>query len=139
MKRRRKFQNENYDSLLCWVYKRSRINGFFSPSLFFTNNIPTPLTTSQPDGYIQTPSKMVSTTGWKAYQYNPSMAAAVIFIILFGVTTSIHTWKMFSRRTWFFIPLVIGGYCMPSPLYPLLPFPKPGDEMVTRLMNDNSS
>ncbi|KAJ5233357.1 uncharacterized protein N7469_005123, partial [Penicillium citrinum] len=53
---------------------------------------------------------MVSTTGWKAYQYNPSMAAAVIFIILFGVTTSIHTWKMFSRRTWFFIPLVIGGY-----------------------------
>ncbi|CAI7654469.1 unnamed protein product [Penicillium pancosmium] len=49
-------------------------------------------------------------TGWKAYGYNPSMGAAILFIILFGVTTIMHTWRLFSTRTWFFIPMMIGGY-----------------------------
>ncbi|GAD98417.1 hypothetical protein PVAR5_7109 [Paecilomyces variotii No. 5] len=47
---------------------------------------------------------------WKAYQYNPSMAAAVIFIILFLSATLLHTFHLFRTRTWFFIPFVIGGY-----------------------------
>jgi hypothetical protein len=50
-------------------------------------------------------------TSWKAYEYNPSMGAAILFIILFGITTIIHTWRLFSTRTWFFIPMMIGGYC----------------------------
>ncbi|OJJ83949.1 RTA1 domain-containing protein [Aspergillus glaucus CBS 516.65] len=48
--------------------------------------------------------------GWKAYEYNPSMAAAVIFIILYIVVTALHTYNLFRTRTWFFIPLVLGGY-----------------------------
>jgi hypothetical protein len=56
--------------------------------------------------------------GWKAYAYNPSMGAAIIFIILFGATTLVHTWRLFGTRTWFFIPIMIGGYCTPSPFRP---------------------
>ncbi|KAL2222275.1 RTA1 like protein-domain-containing protein [Thermoascus aurantiacus ATCC 26904] len=48
--------------------------------------------------------------GWVAYEYYPSMAAAVIFIILFISTTLLHTYHLLRTRTWFFIPLVIGGY-----------------------------
>ncbi|KAL4864692.1 hypothetical protein BDV12DRAFT_188718 [Aspergillus spectabilis] len=47
---------------------------------------------------------------WKAYYYNPSMAAAVIFIILFGALSVLHTYHLFRTRTWSFIPLVLGGY-----------------------------
>jgi hypothetical protein len=48
---------------------------------------------------------------WKAYYYNPSMAAAVIFIILFVALSALHTYHLFRTRTWFFLPLVLGGYC----------------------------
>lgn len=49
--------------------------------------------------------------GWKAYEYYPSMAAAVIFILLFIVVNLLHTYHLIRTRTWFFIPLVIGGWC----------------------------
>ena len=49
--------------------------------------------------------------GWTPYDYYPSKAAAVIFIILFGVVTLLHTHHVIRTRTWFFIPLVVGGYC----------------------------
>ena len=45
------------------------------------------------------------------YKYPPSMAAAVIFCILFCITTLLHSYQMFRRRHWFLIPLVLGGYC----------------------------
>lgn len=45
------------------------------------------------------------------YSYDPSMAAAVIFIILFLLITIIHTYQMFRTRTWFFIPFLLGGCC----------------------------
>ncbi|PVH79985.1 RTA1-domain-containing protein [Cadophora sp. DSE1049] len=44
------------------------------------------------------------------FEYNPSMAAAVIFIILFIGTTAFHTFQLAKQRTWYFIPFVIGGY-----------------------------
>ncbi|KAI9366991.1 RTA1 like protein-domain-containing protein [Aspergillus egyptiacus] len=47
---------------------------------------------------------------WRAYYYDPSMAAAAIFIVLFGIVTALHTYSMFRTRTWFFIPMVLGGY-----------------------------
>ncbi|CAG8309115.1 unnamed protein product [Penicillium salamii] len=47
---------------------------------------------------------------WVAYTYYPSMGAAVVFIILFAIVTILHTFHLFRTRTWFFIPLVIGGY-----------------------------
>lgn len=45
------------------------------------------------------------------YHYDPSMAGAVIFIILFAGTTIFHIYQMVRTRTWFFIPFVIGGIC----------------------------
>ncbi|CAG7917327.1 unnamed protein product [Penicillium olsonii] len=46
---------------------------------------------------------------WVAYTYYPSMGAAVVFVVLFAIVTILHTFQMFRTRTWFFIPLVIGG------------------------------
>ncbi|KAK5124919.1 hypothetical protein LTR85_001109 [Meristemomyces frigidus] len=43
------------------------------------------------------------------YHYRPSMAAAIIFIVLFGLATSLHVAQMLRTRTWFMIPFVIGG------------------------------
>ncbi|KAI0891897.1 RTA1 like protein-domain-containing protein [Annulohypoxylon nitens] len=44
------------------------------------------------------------------WKYVPSMAAAIIFILLFGLCSVAHTWKMFNHRMWFCLPFVIGGY-----------------------------
>lgn len=65
-----------------------------------------------PDTYTtHTMSSSSTHGGWKAYEYYPSMAAAVIFIILFVAVTFLHTYHLIRTRTWFFIPLVLGGYC----------------------------
>ncbi|KAH7080172.1 RTA1 like protein-domain-containing protein [Paraphoma chrysanthemicola] len=56
---------------------------------------------------------MAATKGHRTYplyKYDPSLAAAVIFCILFLLTTILHTYQMWRKRTWFLIPLVIGGY-----------------------------
>jgi fatty acid desaturase len=53
---------------------------------------------------------MSSSLNWIAYTYYPSMGAAVLFIVLFAIATILHTFHLFRTRTWFFIPLVIGGY-----------------------------
>lgn len=49
--------------------------------------------------------------GFVFYHYEPSMAAAVIFVLLFGVSTILHAVQMFMTRTWFMIPFLIGGLC----------------------------
>lgn len=43
------------------------------------------------------------------YKYTPSMAGAVVFVILFVITSVLHLWQMFRTRTWFMIPFCIGG------------------------------
>ncbi|KAL1591359.1 hypothetical protein SLS60_012058 [Paraconiothyrium brasiliense] len=47
---------------------------------------------------------------FKLYRYDPFMAAAVIFIILFLVITAIHFYQLIRTRAWFFIPFIIGGF-----------------------------
>lgn len=49
--------------------------------------------------------------GYPLWEYVPSLPAAVIFIVLFGILTLAHTWKMFAHRMWFCIPFVVGGIC----------------------------
>ncbi|KAJ4326097.1 hypothetical protein N0V94_000259 [Neodidymelliopsis sp. IMI 364377] len=44
------------------------------------------------------------------WKYVPSMAAAVIFLILYLVASVTHMWKMWKMRMWFCIPFVIGGF-----------------------------
>ncbi|KAH8680583.1 RTA1 like protein-domain-containing protein [Xylariales sp. PMI_506] len=43
------------------------------------------------------------------YGYTPNQAAAMIFVVLFGVTTIWHGVIMFRRRAWYFCVLVLGG------------------------------
>jgi len=43
------------------------------------------------------------------YRYHPSLPAAIIFAALFFATTSLHIFQATTRRTLYFLPLVIGG------------------------------
>ncbi|KAH8660991.1 RTA1 like protein-domain-containing protein [Tricladium varicosporioides] len=43
------------------------------------------------------------------YNYEPSAPAAIIFIALFGITTTIHVWQIFRSKAWFLVPFIIGG------------------------------
>ena len=52
---------------------------------------------------------------FKLYRYDPSMAAAVIFIILFLLVTGLHTYQLFRTKTWFFSCFVIGGFSKSFP------------------------
>ncbi|KAF3066399.1 Protein RTA1 [Daldinia childiae] len=42
------------------------------------------------------------------YRYQPSMAAAVIFIIIFAISSILHVKVLFQKRIWYFIPFVVG-------------------------------
>jgi len=61
-----------------------------------------------------------SSYDWKAYRYDPSLVAAIIFILCFAVTTFFHLYQLIRTQTWYFIPLCIGGFCE---LFLLLPLP----------------
>ncbi|KAI9648574.1 hypothetical protein NHQ30_003211 [Ciborinia camelliae] len=43
------------------------------------------------------------------YHYNPSSAAAIAAFALFGLSAIFHAYQLISKRTWYFIPFVIGG------------------------------
>jgi hypothetical protein len=50
-------------------------------------------------------------TAWVPYRYYPSIVAAIVFVVAFGLTTLLHTFQLFKKKTWYFIPLIIGGFC----------------------------
>lgn len=83
-------------------------------TLFFNRNIssrelPISIVISQTN-----PHKMVTmngTRGYPLYRYEPSIAAAVIFCILFLLATIIHSVQMVKTRTWFLTAFVLGGLC----------------------------
>ncbi|RAL06701.1 RTA1 domain-containing protein [Aspergillus homomorphus CBS 101889] len=54
--------------------------------------------------------ELAARSGFKYYYCNPSLAAAVIFIICFLLPTILHTYQLVRTRTWFFIPFLVGGY-----------------------------
>jgi hypothetical protein len=58
---------------------------------------------------------MAETAKYILYHYDPSFVAAVIFIILFVITTFLHVFQLAWKRTWYFIPFVIGGFCKTTP------------------------
>ena len=45
------------------------------------------------------------------YRYHPNSVAAVIFVVLFALSTALHIFQSFRRKAWFLIPLIIGGLC----------------------------
>lgn len=58
----------------------------------------------------------MKTSDPKFYRYDPSLAAAVIFLILFLLTTTLHLYQLLRTRTWYFIPFLIGGFCQSATL-----------------------
>jgi len=51
------------------------------------------------------------TAKFELYHYHPSLGAAVLFVILFFLTTGLHTFQLVRTRTWFFIAFTLGGAC----------------------------
>lgn len=45
------------------------------------------------------------------YYYTPSTVAAVIFTVLFGLSSLLHFYQLVRTRTWFMIPFLIGAIC----------------------------
>ena len=52
----------------------------------------------------------MAATTWAFYRYDPSEAAAILFSILFVLTTSLHFYQLLRTRTWYLIPLLVGGF-----------------------------
>ncbi|KAK6537167.1 hypothetical protein TWF694_011364 [Orbilia ellipsospora] len=44
------------------------------------------------------------------YPYHPSEAAAILFAVLYGLTSALHTYQLVRTKTWFFIAFTIGGW-----------------------------
>ncbi|CZR58893.1 related to RTA1 domain protein [Phialocephala subalpina] len=45
----------------------------------------------------------------KHWNYNPSVPAAVVVTVIFAALTIFHVFRLFRTRTWFCLPLIIGG------------------------------
>lgn len=45
------------------------------------------------------------------YRYTPSIAAAVIFAVIFLILTILHGIRLWQHRTYFFVPFIIGLLC----------------------------
>ncbi|KAL2210916.1 RTA1 protein [Sarocladium strictum] len=43
------------------------------------------------------------------YHYNPSLPAAIVSVAVFAILTSVHVWKLFRFRTFYFTAFTIGG------------------------------
>lgn len=48
---------------------------------------------------------------WALYRFAPSMAAAVVFAIMFLLVTIVHVFQMIRTRTWYLTPFCLGGAC----------------------------
>ncbi|TDZ48376.1 Protein RTM1 [Colletotrichum trifolii] len=48
-------------------------------------------------------------SSFKLYHYDPTVAGAVIFVLLFLATTTLHLWQLFKSKCWFLLPMALGG------------------------------
>lgn len=56
-------------------------------------------------------------SGYYVWHYVPSIAASVIFTIIFSAITAFHFWKLFKTKVRFTIPFAIGGLCKFPPIF----------------------
>ncbi|KAG6986632.1 hypothetical protein G7Y79_00075g099040 [Physcia stellaris] len=61
-----------------------------------------------------------STWTFRYFHYAPSLAAAVIFILLFSVPTGMHGYQMLRQRAWLMIPFFLGGCLTAGERYSLV-------------------
>ncbi|KAB8227667.1 hypothetical protein ETB97_012168 [Aspergillus alliaceus] len=56
---------------------------------------------------------MAGSDGPSLYNYDPNVAASIIFALVFGASAALHIWQAFIRaRAWFFTAFVIGSVMM---------------------------
>ncbi|EWG42455.1 hypothetical protein FVEG_04254 [Fusarium verticillioides 7600] len=48
---------------------------------------------------------------WAFYRFVPSKEANIVFVVLFAITTLLHVFQLWRTKTWYLIPLVLGGVC----------------------------
>ena len=86
-------------------------------------NAPKLATLSHASSLVNTLIEMSSDTDsqphFKFYHYDPSFAGALVFTILFGVANVWHLALIAKHRTWYFIPVVVGGIFKNSVYYDL--------------------
>ena len=45
------------------------------------------------------------------YNYKPSVAASVVFALVFGISAGLHVWQAFVKaKAWFFTAFIIGSF-----------------------------
>ncbi|CAG8951478.1 hypothetical protein HYFRA_00007394 [Hymenoscyphus fraxineus] len=54
-------------------------------------------------------SRLVEGAKYKLYHYDPSFIAASIMMVVFGLSSALHLAQLGVKKTWYFIPFVIGG------------------------------
>ena len=53
---------------------------------------------------------------FQLYRYTPSLAAAILFIVLFVLITAYHLYQVIRAKCWYFLIFVVGGVCkLPLP------------------------
>ena len=48
---------------------------------------------------------------FELYRYTPSLAAAIVSVIVFGMLTAAHTWRLSRAKTFYFTAFTVGGLC----------------------------
>lgn len=57
------------------------------------------------------PSYTTPAFDFKLYRYEPSLIAAIIFVVVFAVLTLLHVWRLYNTRAFYFTAFTIGGVC----------------------------
>jgi hypothetical protein len=110
--RARGYLNQNSDS----IHKSSWPSTSFTMRLYPSSSLHSAYTLlSTGNSRVQydliTMAEEQATSEFKLYHYDPSVAAAVVFVVLFLATSVYHVWQMVKQRTWFFLAFIIGGIC----------------------------
>lgn len=55
---------------------------------------------------------------WEMYRYIPSLAGAIISMVIFFILTLLLFWQWFRTRNHILIFVIIGSICKPAILHP---------------------
>lgn len=53
---------------------------------------------------------------WKMYRYVPSLAGAIVALIIFLIMAMLHAWQFMKLRKIIIIYVIVGALCTPSDL-----------------------